>query len=100
MCVKAKIKEDAHHREQDKPADDKDGLRTISMDYQEYDAEKGTGIKNVKTIVIKDAVSGAVASFKVTCKGPGDDWVLRRIKELRSGGEFAPSSRQTESRQR
>ena len=61
-------------------------MPTISMDYQEFDivAEEGqqeedTARLNVKTIVIKDEPTMTVSSYTVRQKGPGDNWVVKKI---------------------
>ncbi len=58
------------------------------MDYNEYDKEKDDeDAKPVKSIVVKDEVSGSVLSYGVLCKGPRDEWLLKRlVKDLKEWG--------------
>ena len=74
VCVKAKGREDAHARSSD---DEKPGLPVVSMDYSELDDKKDS--RSNKTLVVKDESSGAVLQYKVTAKGPTDDWVVKRL---------------------
>ena len=74
VCVKAKGREDAHRRASGGTSE---GLPIVSMDYQEFDDVEG--LKNTKAIVAKDEESGAVLSYKVLCKGPNGEWVVKRL---------------------
>ena len=66
ICVRAKAKEDPHRRKCDPPEDHRSGLPIVSMDYNEYDKEKDDeDAKPVKSIVVKDEVSGSVLSYGV-----------------------------------
>ncbi len=58
------------------------------MDYNEYDKENDDDdTKRIKSIVVKDEVSGSVLAYRVLCKGPRDDWLLRRlVKDLKEWG--------------
>ncbi len=74
VCVKAKGKEAPHWRSTD---DEKPGLPIVSMDYNELGDEKGN--RSNKTLVVKDENSGAVLHYKVTVKGAGDEWVVKKV---------------------
>ena len=86
ICNQARLKEDPHARVDDEQDDRKTGLPVVSMDYQEADT-LDEAEKNVKTLVMKDEVSGAVVSYKLSKKGPSDEWLMRRIvKDLKEMG--------------
>ena len=77
ICVESKGNEDAHRRGANKlDEDDKEAIPTVSMDYNEPDAE---GELKVKTLVGKGEVTGHIFHHKVQCKGIGDEWAMRRI---------------------
>ena len=74
VCVKSKGREDAHARSSE---DENPGLPVISMDYNELDDK--TESRSNKTLIIKDEESGAVLQYKVKCKGPKDEWVIKKL---------------------
>ena len=82
VCVKSKGKEDKHKTGANKlDRDDTGGLPIFSLDYNDIEVDA------VKTIVGKDEVTGATIHHKVTCKGPGDEWVVKMIlKDLEELG--------------
>ncbi len=82
ICVRAKGREDAHYRGANIPDDDdKDGVPVVSMDYNTVEGEKATGghAKKVKTVVVKDEVTGCVFQHRIDCKGTGDEWLMKRL---------------------
>ncbi len=82
ICVAAYGKEDPHFRgANDKDETDRSGVPIVSFDYN--DLEKG----KVMTIVGKDETSGMPINHKVSCKGPTDEWIVKRIvKDLEDLG--------------
>ncbi len=94
VCVMARIKEDPHSRidhSEEEREEDKSGLPIIAMDYQEFDKlvtekeeSRNDGDEKVKSIVVKDEATGSVLSYRITKKGPGDEWLMKRIvKDLK-----------------
>ena len=85
ICVEAKGKEFPHTRGANRPdADDKGAIPTVSLDYNEPDAE---GELKVRTIVGKDESTGNILHHKVMCKGIGDEWAIKKItKDLEELG--------------
>ena len=89
VCNDAKMKEDPHVRlkESDDQSDRKSGPPITPMDYQEFDkvfddseeAKLEVATPNVKTIIVNDERTTSVLSYKVTRKGPSDEWVIKRI---------------------
>ena len=84
-CVEAKGKEAPHVRGANEPdADDRGAIATVSLDYNEPDAE---GDLKVRTIVGKDEATGNVLHHKVICKGIGDEWAIKKVtKDLEEFG--------------
>ena len=82
ICVAAYGKEDPHFRgANNKEEADKSGIPIVSLDYN--DVEKGKAM----TIVGKDESTGMPINHKVSCKGPADEWVVRKIvKDLEDIG--------------
>ena len=83
ICTAAKAKEDAHRRGAGHE-EDASGLPIFSMDYQSVDTDCQIvdfedDAKVLKIIVGKDESTGNVMSHVVTCKGIGDEWVVRKI---------------------
>ncbi len=81
VCVRAKGVEDPHQRGRDKEVED-NALPIVSMDYNSIDGQaKCTNEAEckVKTLVLKDEKTGSVFQHVTTVKGPGDDWLMRRI---------------------
>ena len=74
VCVKSKGREDAHARSSE---DENPGLPVISMDYNELDDK--TESRSNKTLIVKDEESGAVLQYKVKCKGPKGEWVIKKL---------------------
>ncbi len=85
ICVEAKGKEFPHVRGANEPDDDDKGaIPTVALDYNEPDAE---GELKVRTIVGKDESTGNILHHKVTCKGVGDEWAIRKVtKDLEELG--------------
>lgn len=81
-CVEAYGKEDPHWRgANSKDESDKSGIPIVSLDYDEL--EKGKAM----TIVGKDETSGMPIQHKVQCKGPSDEWIVKKIiKDLEDLG--------------
>ena len=91
VCVKAKVVEDAHRRGANKPdEEDKGGVPEVGMDYNALDEsldiveEKDS---KLKTMVLKDDVSGHLFQHKIDVKGAGDEWLMKRMcKDLEELG--------------
>ena len=73
VCVRAKGKEAAHPRDA-QHEEDKSGLPIVSMDYQTLNEKTQ---KEQRMIIGKDQTTGNVFGHFVTCKGLGDEWVIR-----------------------
>ena len=89
ICTAAMLKEDAHSKVRYEEDDRRTGLPTISMDYTESRAaDDGKGDKSiVKTVVMKDETSGAVASHRILRKGPSDVWLMKRlVRDIKEWG--------------
>ena len=74
VCVAAKGKEDAHKRDR---GAERTGLPVVSIDYSELDDE--TNVHANKTLVVKDEESGGLLHYKVKMKGPGDEWLVKKV---------------------
>ena len=77
VCVESKGKEDGHITVEDA---NKGGLPIISLDYQEHESEqeekKDPGMK---AIIGKDESTGNVIAHYIEKKGPGDEWLMKKI---------------------
>ena len=89
ICNAANLKEDPHKKVDHEVDDRKTGLPTVSLDYTETQIGKdGDREKRVvKSVVMKDEVSGAVASHRTVRKGPGDEWLMKRlVRDIKEWG--------------
>ena len=73
ICNASNLKEDAHAKVDHDVDDRRTGLPTISMDYTEtqISTKEHEAKRVVKSVVMKDEVSGAVASHRTVQRGPG-----------------------------
>ncbi len=81
VCVRARGVEDPHRRGQAEEAES-NALPIVAIDYNSIDEQaKSTDEKEckVKTMVLKDERTGAVFQHVTTAKGPGDEWLVRRL---------------------
>ena len=93
ICVAARGKEDPHKRQVGaRQGRRKAGLPKFSLDYQklksklkkkdekteENKVEADDG-ESLKIIVGKDEPTGMLTSHRVEVKGPGDEWIIRRL---------------------
>ena len=81
ICSAANLREDPHKKVDHSEDDRRTGLPTISLDYAETQigTDKEENKRVVKTVVMKDEVSGAVVSHRTIQKGPGDEWLMKRL---------------------
>ena len=83
VCVKAKGKEDAHRRGANVPdKEDEAGVATVSMDYNSLDESMtrvDEHLSKLKTMVMKDEVTGNVFQHRVEVKGPSDEWLMKKL---------------------
>ena len=91
VCAKAVGREDPHYRKSASERERGGGLPRISLDYQELLSVPKKNPKPednvVKIIVAKDEESGAVLAYRVTTKGPGDTWMIKRlVKDIEEMG--------------
>ena len=91
VCAKAVGREDPHYRKSSSERERGGGLPKISLDYQELLSVPKKNPKPednvVKIIVAKDEDSGAVLAYRVTTKGPGDTWMIKRlVKDIEEMG--------------
>ena len=75
ICVKAKLLEDGHYRVKLKDKNE-DGLPIVSMDYQDLNED---GTVRQKVLIEKDVLGGMLFGHYISCKGTGDEWLLRQI---------------------
>ena len=81
VCVEARGKEDPHKQKKRDP-DDESGLPIVSLDYQEMNEKL-----MLRLLVGKDEATGCVLAHSAVCKGPRDEWLMRRIvNDLRELG--------------
>ena len=85
VCIKAKLREDGHYRVKLKDKNE-DGLPIVSMDYQDLNEDDTV---RQKVLTGKDELSGMVFGHYISCKGTGDEWLLRQI--VRDLQEFGRS---------
>ena len=96
ICVEAEAREDAHRAD----AADRDGeqrMPTMAFDYDFY----GEGLKRkdrgdvplateVTAMVMKDCKTGSLWAHTAACKGPKDQWLMRRlVANVESAGHSA-----------
>ncbi len=83
VCVKAKAIEDAHRRGANKlDEDDKGAIPVMIMDYSSLNEEiqqVEESAAKLKTMVMKDDVTGNVFQHKIETKGTGDEWLLKKM---------------------
>ena len=83
VCTRAVGREDPHKRKRKRKHEDKSELPKISMDYQELiSAAKKDPTEHekvVKAIVVKDELTGILLSYRVSQKGHGDAWLIKRL---------------------
>ncbi len=83
VCVKAKGKEDAHRRGANEPdKEDENGVATVAIDYSSLDESMirvEEHLSKLKTMVMKDEVSGSVFQHRIEVKGPGDEWLMKKL---------------------
>ena len=83
VCTRAVGREDPHKRRRKRKAEKASELPKISMDYQELISaakkDPGEDETTVKIIVVKDELTCVVLSYRVSQKGQGDTWLVKRL---------------------